>query len=127
MTSRFVSRLGHVLAALGLATSAMWLPAVSIAKEKVLNLYSARHYATDEALYDNFTKATGIRINRIEAGEDQLFQRIKNEGANSPADVFLTVDAGRLWLAEQDGFFAPINSAVLNERIPPQYRLANGT
>jgi iron(III) transport system substrate-binding protein len=99
----------------------------SQAQEKILNLYSARHYQTDEALYTNFTKSTGIKINRIEAGEDALMQRIKAEGANSPADVFLTVDAGRLWLAEQDGLFAPIQSKVLNEKIAPAYRLASGT
>lgn len=97
------------------------------AQEKVLNLYSARHYSTDEALYSNFTKTTGIKINRLEGGEDQLLQRIKSEGANSPADVFLTVDAGRLWIADQEGVFAPIQSAVLNERIPASYRLASGT
>jgi iron(III) transport system substrate-binding protein len=97
------------------------------AQDKVLNLYSARHYSTDEALYTNFTKTTGIKINRIEAGEDALLQRIKAEGANSPADVFLTVDAGRLWIAEQDGVFAPVQSKLLNEKIPAAYRLASGT
>ena len=84
------------------------------AQDKVLNLYSARHYNTDEALYTNFTKTTGIKINRIDGGEDTLLARIKAEGANSPADVFLTVDAGRLWLADQDGIFAPIQSPMLN-------------
>ncbi|MCX7669203.1 MAG: extracellular solute-binding protein, partial [Anaerolineae bacterium] len=127
MTQRSLSLLARTCILLGAAALAAALSPRASAQEKVLNLYSARHYATDEALYTNFTKATGIRINRIEAGEDQLFQRIKNEGANSPADVFLTVDAGRLWLAEQEGLFAPVNSAVLNQRIPPQYRLANGT
>jgi iron(III) transport system substrate-binding protein len=97
------------------------------AQSKEINLYSARHYSTDEALYANFTKQTGIKINRIEAGEDALLQRIKAEGANSPADVFLTVDAGRLWIADQDGIFAPVQSKVLNERIPAAYRLASGT
>ena len=62
----------------------------------MLNLYSARHYQTDEALYANFTRQTGIKINRIEGKEDELLERIKNEGANSPADIFLTVDAARL-------------------------------
>ena len=62
------------------------------ADEKVLNLYSARHYQTDEALYADFTRQTGIKINRIEGKEDELLERIKNEGGNSPADVFLTVD-----------------------------------
>src|SRR5690606_13068231 len=88
------------------------------AQEKVLNLYTARHYATDEAFYTGYTKATGIKINRIEGGEDALFERIKAEGANSPADVFLTVDAARLWRAERAGIFAPLKSAVIEKRIP---------
>jgi iron(III) transport system substrate-binding protein len=113
--------------ALALIFSASTALAQAPAQEKVLNLYSARHYSTDEALYTNFTKATGIKINRIEAGEDALLQRIKAEGANSPADVFLTVDAGRLWIAEQDGVFQPIQSKVLIEKIPAAYRLASGT
>jgi iron(III) transport system substrate-binding protein len=115
--------------ALGATLALSWfaLNANAQAPEKVLNLYSARHYSTDEALYTNFTKATGIKINRIEAGEDALLQRIKAEGVNSPADVFLTVDAGRLWIAEQDGIFAPIQSKVLDEKIPAAYRLTSGT
>ena len=84
----------------------------------MLNLYTARHYSTDEAFYTGYTKATGIKINRIEGGEDALFERIKAEGANSPADVFLTVDAARLWRAEQAGIFAPLKSAMLDKRIP---------
>ena len=100
------------------------LPAT--AQEKVLNLYTARHYQTDEALYANFTKQTGIRINRIEGGEDALFERIKSEGANSPADVFITVDVGRLWRAEQAGFFAKLKSPVLESRVPPAYRDPQG-
>ncbi len=71
----------------------------ALAQDKVLNLYTARHYATDEAFYTGYTKATGIKINRIEGGEDALFERIKSEGVNSPADVFLTVDVARLWRA----------------------------
>ena len=101
--------------------------ATAFAQDKVVNLYSARHYSTDEALYSNFTKATGIKINRIDGGEDALLTRIKAEGANSPADVFLTVDAGRLWIADQEGIFAPVESKILNERIPAAYRLASNT
>lgn len=95
------------------------------AQEKVLNLYTARHYSTDESFYTGYTKATGIKINRIEGGEDALFERIKAEGANSPADVFLTVDAARLWRAEQAGIFAPLKSAVLDKRIPAASRGAD--
>jgi iron(III) transport system substrate-binding protein len=97
----------------------------SAAQEKVLNLYTARHYSTDEAFYTGYSKATGIKINRIEGGEDALFERIKAEGANSPADVFLTVDVARLWRAEQAGIFAPVKSPLLDKRIPTASRAAD--
>ncbi len=107
--------------------SALLFAGSAIAQDnKVLNLYSSRHYQTDEALYANFTKLTGIKVNRIEAGEDALIERIRNEGARSPADVLVTVDAGRLWRAEQLGFFQPVKSAVLDARIPANYREPNG-
>ncbi len=92
------------------------------AQEKVLNLYSARHYQTDEKLYDNFTRQTGIKINRIDGKEDELMERIRNEGANSPADVFITVDAARLANAEALGLFAPVKSKLLESRIPSHLR-----
>src|SRR5882672_10743436 len=95
-------------------------------QEKVLNLYSSRHYDTDEALYTNFTKQTGIKINRIEGGEDPLIERVRNEGDKSPADVLITVDAGRLWRAEQMGLFQPVKSQVLESRIPAAYRHPDG-
>ena len=95
---------------------------VAGAEENVLNLYSARHYQTDEALYANFTRQTGIRINRIEAKEDELLERIRNEGASSPADVFITVDAARLAKADELGLFAPVKSRLLEDRIPAQLR-----
>jgi iron(III) transport system substrate-binding protein len=95
-------------------------------QDKVLNLYSSRHYQTDEALYANFTKQTGIRIQRIEAPEDALIERLRNEGAASPADVLVTVDAGRLWRAEQAGLFQPVKSAVLDARIPAHLRHPQG-
>ena len=94
----------------------------ALAEEKILNLYSARHYQTDEALYTGFTQQTGIKINRIEAKEDELLERIKNEGANSPADIFLTVDAARLAKADELGLFVPVQSKVLESRIPDHLR-----
>jgi iron(III) transport system substrate-binding protein len=97
----------------------------AMAQDKVLNLYSSRHYQTDESLYANFTKQTGIRINRIEAGEDPLIERLKNEGAASPADVLVTVDAGRLWRAEQAGLFQPVKSKILEARLPEHLRASN--
>ncbi len=87
-----------------------------------MNLYSARHYQTDEVLYSNFTKQTGIKINRIEADDNALFERLKTEGKNSPADVIVMVDAARIWRAEIEGFFQPVQSKILNTRIPANLR-----
>jgi iron(III) transport system substrate-binding protein len=92
------------------------------AQEKILNIYSARHYPTDEALYSDFTKATGIRIQRVDADDAGILARLKAEGAASPADVILLVDASRLWRAETDGLFLPIKSAKLEEAIPAHLR-----
>ena len=114
-------RIKYLAAALVAAAA---LPAA--AQDKVLNLYTSRHYQTDEALYDNFTKATGIKINRIEAGDDAIIERMKQEGARSPADVLMTVDAGRLWRAEQAGLLQPTRSKVLEERIPGELRHPEG-
>jgi iron(III) transport system substrate-binding protein len=91
-----------------------------------VNLYSSRHYDTDVALYDAFAEQTGIEVNLIEASEDELIERIKAEGVNSPADVLITVDAGRLWRAEEAGLFQPVSSAVLEERIPDNLRHPEG-
>jgi iron(III) transport system substrate-binding protein len=99
------------------------LPA--LAQDKVLNLYSARHYQTDEALYANFTKATGITINRVDADDAGILARLKSEGTASPADVILLVDAARLWRGETDGLFQPVKSAVLEQRIPATLRGAD--
>ena len=114
------------LASLACAIATLaFLPPIA-AQERVLNLYSSRHYQTDDALYENFTRKTGIRINRIEAGEDPLIERMKNEGARSPADVLVTVDAGRLWRAEQAGLLQPIRSRALEDAIPGELRHPDG-
>lgn len=91
-----------------------------------VNLYSARHYDTDEALYTEFTKQTGIVINRIEAGADQLVERMKAEGVNSPADVFISVDAGRIERAREMGLLRPLKSPVLEAAIPAHVRDPEG-
>jgi iron(III) transport system substrate-binding protein len=92
------------------------------AQEKVLNLYSARHYQTDEQLYANFTKQTGIQINRIEADDNGILEKLRTEGRNSKADVILLVDAARLWRAQIDGMFQPVKSTILDSRIPANLR-----
>ena len=114
MKNRLRTPLAAILIALGALAGA--------AQAQVLNLYSARHYQTDDVLYENFTRQTGIRINRIEADDNALFERLRNEGRNSPADVIMMVDAARLWRAEAEGMFQPVQSAVLNERIPANLR-----
>lgn len=91
-----------------------------------VNLYSSRHYDTDNALYQEFTAQTGVKVNLIEGDADELLERIKSEGANSPADVFITVDAGRLWRAEEEGIFQSVASEVLETQIPASLRDPEG-
>lgn len=95
------------------------------AEATTLNIYSARHYQTDEALYADFTKQTGIKINRLDGKEDELLERLKNEGVHSPADILITVDAARLEIADRAGLFQPLNSKMLNARIPANLRTPN--
>jgi len=103
----------YALTAALMATVAM--PALA---EGQLNIYSSRHYDTDERLYTDFTDQTGITINRIEGKADELLARMQAEGANSPADVLITVDTSRLSRAKNMGLLQPVESAVLEERIP---------
>ncbi|KJZ17480.1 iron deficiency-induced protein A [Halomonas sp. S2151] len=91
-----------------------------------VNVYSARHYDSDQAMYDAFTEQTGIEVNVLQGDSDQLIQRIKREGEASPADIMMTVDAGRLWRAEEEGIFAPVDSEVLNESLPESMRHPEG-
>ena len=119
-------RIAFIPAFIPLGLAAMLASSLALAQDNVLNIYSSRHYQTDEALYSGFTKATGIKVNRIEGGEDPLIERIRNEGARSPADVLITVDAGRLWRAQQLDLFQPVKSRVLEQRIPDNLREPNG-
>jgi iron(III) transport system substrate-binding protein len=109
-----------------LAAAAMTTVSGAALAQDTLNLYSSRHYDTDQALYDNFTEQTGIEVNLIEAGADELIQRLLAEGENSPADLLITVDAGRLWRADQEALFQPVDSEVLDERIPTSLRHPDG-
>lgn len=117
-----LARLAGLAAALLLSVAGS-----AVAQEKVLNLYSSRHYNTDEALYRNFEKATGIKINRIEGPEDPLIERLKTEGDKSPADVLMTVDMGRLLKAQELGLFQPVRSQSLEEKIPRNLRAPDGS
>lgn len=96
------------------------------AEEQVLNLYSARHYDADRIIYDGFTRATGIRVNRIETTPDLLIERMRAEGEQSPADVVLMADAGALWRAQQAGLLQPATSPTLQQRVPQHLRDAEG-
>lgn len=109
----------------GLTLAFAVIGAAASAQQEV-NIYSARHYQTDETLYKNFTKATGIQVNRIEESDDKLLDRLNAEGVNSPGDILITVDAGRLWRAEEAGLLQPVKSKVLDERIPANLRHPDG-
>ena len=112
-----------IFTGLALSAAALFGAAGSAsAQEQVVNLYSARHYQTDEALYSNFTKATGIKVNRVDADDAGILARLKAEGAASPADVILLVDAARLWKGDIEGLFKPIKSPRLEAAIPVNLR-----
>ena len=91
-----------------------------------VNIYSGRHYETDETLFDRFTTQTGIQINVVEGEADELQERIMAEGERTPADLLITVDAGRLWRAEEAGLFQPVKSEVLESSIPASLRQPDG-
>ena len=105
-----------------------WHAASSSAQSgKVLNLYSARHYDADNKVYEGFFKKTGIKINLVESPADKLIERVKSEGANSPADVIITVDAGNLWRAQQSDLFQKIPaSSLLYSKINANLRDPDG-
>ena len=112
------------MVAIAASLSAAMATAPAAAQE--INVYSSRHYDTDLALYENFTEQTGIKVNLIEGNSDELIERLAAEGINSPADVLITVDAGRLWRADEAGLFQPVDSEVLNERVPAHLRHPDG-
>ena len=92
----------------------------------VVNLYTARHYDTDDALYERFTALTGVRVNVIEGNADQLIARMTSEGAASPADLFVTADAGALWRAQNASLLQPVTSEALSAGIPANLRDPEG-
>lgn len=122
-TMRKTPKLPIVLA---MALTALAAQGTALAQDKVLNIYSARHYQTDEVLYDTFTRTSGIKINRVDADDAGILARLKAEGAASPADVILLVDAARMASADSQGLFQPIKSAKLDAAIPAHLR-ANAT
>ena len=103
---------------IALTAAAVTLVPLAATANGELNLYSSRHYDTDERLYSDFTEATGITINRIEGKADELIERMKAEGVNSPADILLTVDTSRLERAKDAGVLQSIDSATLEDRVP---------
>jgi iron(III) transport system substrate-binding protein len=101
-------------------------PSQAQSSSGAVNLYSARHYDSDDEIYQSFTDKTGIQVNLVEAEADQLIERIKSEGGNSPADILLTVDAGRLWRAQEEGLFEKVTSTNLKQAIPESLREPEG-
>ena len=85
--------------------------------KQVVNVYTHRHYASDQQLFNLFEKNTGIQVNVINANADELIQKMKIEGVHSPADVLITVDAGRLTRAKESNLLQPIDSDILNKTL----------
>ena len=95
-------------------------------KSKEINIYSQRHYDSDKMQYKKFEEKTGIKVNVTKAGADELIQRLKNEGDNSQADLFITVDVGKLWQASDMGLFQKFNDQKVFDNIDPQFHDKNG-
>ena len=125
MRNVFKERLIYVLIALLLAPS---LFATGQPEEgaEVVNVYSHRHYDTDRALYEAFTEETGIEVRVVEAGADELIQRLEAEGERTEADLLITVDAARLNRAKSMGLLQSASSELLEERIPEHLRDEQG-
>ena len=99
---------------------------IAIANTNEVNIYSHRHYDADKQLYKTFEKQTGIKVNIVKAKANELIKRLELEGKNSPADILITADAGRLYLAQQKGLLQKINSVKLNSMIPLNLRQKDG-
>ena len=98
----------------------------SINKSNEINIYSQRHYDSDKMQYKKFEEKTGIKVNVTKAGADELIQRLKNEGDNSQADLFITVDVGKLWQASDMGLFQKFDDQKVFDNIDPQFYDKNG-
>ena len=94
--------------------------------QEMVNVYNSRHYGTDQQLYDAFTEATGIEVNVVEGNHDELIQRLATEGENTPADLLITVDAGRLALAAERDLLQPVETEALLEAVPENLRHPDG-
>ncbi len=117
-----IDRRAALLGFAGAAAGAVSAPHVARAQARTINLYSARHYDADKTLIENFTRASGIRVSVVEAGADALLERMRNEGQNSPADVLLTVDAGRIEAAKTMGLLQAVASPQLTRLVPAHLR-----
>lgn len=102
------------------------LPRAARADAGEVNVYSARHYPSDEQLFALFTEQTGIKVNQLQGKAEELMERIKLEGDQSPADIFITVDAGNLWRAQDQGIYQPASSPELEKHIPANLREPSG-
>lgn len=95
-------------------------------ESKVVNLYTDRHYDSDDTLYQSFTEETGIQVNVVKGKSDELIERLKTEGTDTEADLFITADAGRLYRAKSAGLLQPVESALLSTNIPENLRDPEG-
>ena len=110
-----------IIAAIAMIVTISILLSSHFSKDEV-NIYTHRHYDVDQQIFDNFTAKTGIKVNVVSASADELIQKLALEGENSPADILITVDAGRLQRAKEQGLLQPINSKKLKKNIPLNFR-----
>ncbi len=110
------------VAAIVLAAAPVFAGGSTEESADVVHVYSHRHYDTDAALFREFEEMSGLKVEVVEAGADELIQRLQAEGSNTPADVLITVDAGRLYQAAESGLLQPLDSSVVTQRVPDHLR-----
>ena len=120
------TRRSLLLSAAGLVGAAAWRASPARAGDGEVNIYSARHYPADDQLFARFTEETGIAVNQIKGTGEELMERIKLEGEECPCDLFIAVDAGNLWRAQDQGIYQPVRSAELEKHIPAHLREPSG-
>ena len=110
----------YLISLLSLNTTVL-SPAIATNEEKILNVYTARHYNSDKKIYKIFKQETGIMVREVSSKDQVLLEKLKSEGSASPADVIILADAARLWRAEEFGFFQQHGSTKVIESVPKQF------
>ena len=117
-----LKKLTMLLAIIGLISLIATACTSSKSEQAIVNLYTDRHYDTDAALYKEFEAKTGIKVNFVKAGSDELLERLEKEGSDTEADLLITADAGRLYRAKEKKLLQQVSSDKVFNAVPENLR-----